>query len=536
MIDHQLSEYRQFRAPRDHGSALIDPPMRQVPNILAESAAVRDQCESRFGEMRRSARQRLIRDAVHYTSSYRDTEWASGRLAQDGLPSIVMSGHQPSMFHSGVWFKNFALDQIGRRQHAVPINLVIDNDVSAGVAVRVPTIDAAQDRIRMATVAFDSAGGGIPYEQSAIRDREYFAGFADRIRRRVAGLVDDPCVGDLWKHAVAATERCDIASCALAQARHGLEGELGLQTLEVPMSVVSRGYDFARFAIEILADASRFLSIYNDRTHHYRAAHGIRSSAHPVPNLRREGDWLEVPLWVYGDQRPQRRAVWVRRAADAITLSDRESSELTLDIRDRDRAAQAWAESAGPDWKLRPRALLTTMYARWILSDLFIHGIGGGKYDQLGDQIASQFFGIQPPPHLVMSATILLPSHDLHLPESSTLLDARRDLRRRIRDAQFQPERFDHPWTPEEQALVDEKRERMAAMPPHGQRARWHAEITRINRRLSESLDGRRLELGAELHAVESQLAERRIMDSREHPFCIFPIETITRTAANLLG
>ena len=47
--------------------------------------------------------------------------------------------------------------------------------------------------------------------------------------------------------------------------------------------------------------------------------------------------------------------------------------------------------------RLRTRALTTTMFARYLLGDLFIHGIGGAKYDELGDEIARGFFGIEPP-------------------------------------------------------------------------------------------------------------------------------------------
>ena len=44
--------------------------------------------------------------------------------------------------------------------------------------------------------------------------------------------------------------------------------------------------------------------------------------------------------------------------------------------------------------RLRTRALTTTMFSRFLLGDLFIHGIGGAKYDELGDEIARRFFGI----------------------------------------------------------------------------------------------------------------------------------------------
>ena len=47
--------------------------------------------------------------------------------------------------------------------------------------------------------------------------------------------------------------------------------------------------------------------------------------------------------------------------------------------------------------RLRPRALITTMFARLVLSDIFIHGIGGAKYDQVTDAIVRRFFAVEPP-------------------------------------------------------------------------------------------------------------------------------------------
>ena len=48
------------------------------------------------------------------------------------------------------------------------------------------------------------------------------------------------------------------------------------------------------------------------------------------------------------------------------------------------------------------------MFARYLLGDLFIHGIGGAKYDELGDAIAGEFFGIEPPSYLTLSMTLWL--------------------------------------------------------------------------------------------------------------------------------
>ena len=58
---------------------------------------------------------------------------------------------------------------------------------------------------------------------------------------------------------------------------------------------------------------------------------------------------------------------------------------------------------------LRPRALTLTLFARLCLGDFFIHGIGGGKYDEVTDAIIRDYFGIEPPAYQVLSATLHLP-------------------------------------------------------------------------------------------------------------------------------
>ena len=59
--------------------------------------------------------------------------------------------------------------------------------------------------------------------------------------------------------------------------------------------------------------------------------------------------------------------------------------------------------------KLRSRALITTLWARLVLGDLFLHGIGGAKYDQVTHLLIERFFGLPAPGILVLSATLHLP-------------------------------------------------------------------------------------------------------------------------------
>ena len=92
-------------------------------------------------------------------------------------------------------------------------------------------------------------------------------------------------------------------------------------------------------------------------------------------------------------------------------------------------------------WKVRPRALTLTLFTRLGFADGFIHGIGGGKYDEVTDDIIRRFFRLDPPGYAVVSATLRLPIR--RFPATP---DALRRAERRVRDLDWNPQRF--PETP----------------------------------------------------------------------------------------
>jgi len=64
-------------------------------------------------KLRRWTRERAYEAARQYTSE----------LIQETIPDrafdvLVVAGHQPSLFHPGVWIKNFALDHLAGRLEA----------------------------------------------------------------------------------------------------------------------------------------------------------------------------------------------------------------------------------------------------------------------------------------------------------------------------------------------------------------------------------------------------------------------------------
>ena len=128
----------------------------------------------RLPHLANDARCELLAAAKRYTKAYRDVDVpCSARVA-------FLAGHQPEMFHPGVWFKNFLLAGLAKQHQAVAVNLQIDSDAMKGTAVRVPGGTLEQPRIE--AVAFDRATSHEPFEQRTILDPARFESFGQRLR------------------------------------------------------------------------------------------------------------------------------------------------------------------------------------------------------------------------------------------------------------------------------------------------------------------------------------------------------------------
>ena len=296
-----------------------------------------------------------------------------------------------------------------------------------------------------------------------------------------------------------------------------------MATLEIPQSRLCNLPVFHRLTANLLAHLPRFWDVYNSALADYRRQHGVRSHAHPAPELAADGDWLEAPYWFWTDDNPRRRRVFVRSRGDELLLSDREGLEVPLQLSPEREPAAAIEQLAGlaaRGIRLRSRALLTTLAARLLLGDLFLHGIGGAKYDRLTDAIIQRFFYIEPPAYMVVSGTLHLPI--AHRPVTA---DDLRSVEQQVRQLVFHPEQFianpnEKPaadWTAEKRRLIDEKPGPAAA------RDRCRA-IRRVNESLQPWVAERRGELtAASGRPWPSGCMPKGILSSRDYGFCLDP-------------
>ncbi len=529
--------YHRLRAPRESGQTLVQPALATMAQVLhdaAQAPAYRDTNIAIAGmplaDFAGAARAEAIELARTCTAAYRDVAWLPRNAANQ---PILMAGHQPELFHPGVWFKNFALSALAAQSGAVPINLVVDNDTCRAASIRVPT--GPRDAPRIETIPFDGPAAEIPHEERGIVDRDTFTTFAERVSAALQERIEDPLVKPLWRLAIQHADRTRNLGQTLAAARHELEASWGLKTLEVPLSTLCDTRSFARFALHLLLDIERFQTLYNQSLAEYRAVNHVRSHAHPVPNLHRDDDGWEAPLWIWTSAHPRRHNLFVERYADHLLLTNRAQIKLRLPLSGgqiNDDTIAAWQAARRGGIKLRPKALLTTLYARLVLSDLFLHGIGGAKYDELTDALFSRYFDVPPPIYGTLTATLHLPVEKPNVTASDV-----RQLTHDLRELPFHPETYLTDAQRNASTIahwIAEKQHWLALDLPQGTRKARHQAIVALNQQLLGALDAQRAQLSQALADATRAARQRALLSSREFSFCLYSAETLPRQLLDL--
>ena len=525
---------RRLRVPRTNRSTLIEP---SLDVALVAARRNRDRLETdqvsvqgrSLRVLREWSRATCLAGACEYTQTLLGEPVSMPEVDRE---PIFLAGHQPSLFHAGVWVKNFLIDRLARESGGLGLNLIVDNDTLGSTSLRVPT--GTRDDPRVERIPFAASRVVQPWEDARIMDVSTFDSFADRVAGEMAVWNVDPLLRTVWLDAIAHRRVSQRICDCLTAARHRQERRWGLTNLEFPISRLCETEPFLWFASHLLAQLPRFQECHNRVLDEYRRLNGVRSRNHPVPRLSETDGWLEAPFWIWRTGEARRHGVLVKQVGREVHLSDGQQTLARLPLApDMDACCSVEVLRKLPEQGLRfrTRALTTTLFARLCLGDLFVHGIGGAKYDEMTDQIIRDFYGLEPPAFLTASATLHLP---LAEPFDVTEDDAQR-LRRLLRDLEFNADR--HGLNSAADVLVAEKqeliadreaartvglsrRERIARRPAN--RAR-HDRLTELNGRLAELAVDQRRAAGEELARVQQRLAANAVLQDREYSFALYP-------------
>ena len=311
---------RRLRAPATDGTLLAEPPLEMAGGQAAANAARLSTWDYDFQGRRATwLRTQIRREVLELARGFLQGHGLHAAEAWSGVETpLVVTGHQPELFHPGVWVKNFAAAAVARSCRGLALNLIVDNDIPKSASIRVPRFVGG--RLGTVDVEFDEWRGEIPYEDWKVRDESMFATFAQRARAVLAGAVADPLLDDYWPRAVGRRDEADTLGLRFSLARREVEQSWGVSNLELPLGTVCQTEGFLWFASHLIAQLPRYQEVHNTCLTEYRAVHRIRSRNHPVAALMRQDDWLEAPFWVWRAGQPRRRALLARQLSRMVEL------------------------------------------------------------------------------------------------------------------------------------------------------------------------------------------------------------------------
>jgi hypothetical protein len=167
------------------------------------------------------------------------------------------------------------------------------------------------------------------------------------------------------------------------------------------------------------------------------------------------------------------------------------------------------------------------------LADLFIHGIGGGKYDELTDEIVRAYFRSEPPAFLVLTGTLRLP-----LPRFPATADDLRRAERLARDLFWNPQRHLPRRSAAEavQSIVG-KRHNLESSEPDAQPARKerYTRLRECARQLRPFVGDEMREMLRQRDHRAQEVAANAILSRRDFAFCLYPEGTIRQFCTQFL-
>ncbi|MBE7545745.1 MAG: hypothetical protein HS127_01065 [Planctomycetia bacterium] len=471
----------------------------------------------------------------------------SHRYCPESIP-IILTGHEPIFYHPGIWIKNHLAYYLAEKLKGISINLIVDSDSCKADFVYVPCF--SEESASIQKVSFVEGRETQAYEEISLERIEVIERFKDKVdallrknnhddvKNTVKGMqIMFDCFMYQIRHAY--QQGCKDMTGLFTAARKGMENAFGIKNLEIPVSLMCNTKGFYSFFLHILYNAKQFAEIHNEKLKDYRNTQAISSKANPVPDLEIHDTLVELPFWIW-EKGGARNKCYARYDGGSIIVTNGNQMELALKkdedpqkIISRLRSLESYPLHP---IKLRPRAITLTMFSRLFLSDVFIHGIGGSKYDVITNAIMKDFFHINPPKYITTTTTLFLPVKTQDIDVKTLPV-----LQKELNDMRTNPERHASEKTRQNPLflkMVEGKRaliEKMRGSDKEKRSQLFH-QIKELNASMFKRITNEFGNRQRKLAAVKEKMACNEVAKCREYPIGIFPFNTLHDHFANVFS
>lgn len=382
--------YPDWKAPRTDRARLLWPDANQLIDIARAAGSIIPKSDATLGG-------RTLREV-------RDEARRFVGVDADSL--LFVTGHQCELWHPGVWVKNVVIDAAARATNGRAIHLAVDTDAPKHLVLRWPTPEGS----RSIGIVDDPAAKNAPWAglidsptpAHLAHIAEVFA--ADRSSMNFEPLLE-VILDSIRRFVLEGIEGTQLTN-SLANACHELDWSLGLDYTLLTLSPLLTSDAWLTFVVHVLREHARLAGDYNAALADYRREHQINSTSRPVPDLHIDSNHVEVPLWLDDlGARTRARAAIELDAGRAVVRA----GEASLEVSSQLSADSLRRFLTQHHLRFAPRALTLTTFMRLFIADVFLHGIGGGIYDQITDRFVRRHFDFDPPAFAVATATLYWP-------------------------------------------------------------------------------------------------------------------------------
>jgi hypothetical protein len=464
--------------------------------------------------------------------------WSRAQFGLSGPSPVIATGHQVELHHAGVWIKSVVMDQLARSAGGRALYLAVDTDSPKHLAIQAPASRAAQVKLSI-PLTDEAPPTDLPFAAAVPAPSPAHIAHLTKLAAGLSSEYGYPLpLADFFARFNAITLDQSGAvgpgdlslTRMMADATHAIDTALGLDYAVLLASTVWDTPAFAYWLARMLADPQSAAATYNAAIEAYRRDNQIAAPGQPMPPLAISPDQIELPFWLDNTLTTERVRLTVKRIATANPAGHDAGWQIHVPwplrqplpvITSADFSADPFAAATGLSRALiasglRPsaRALTLTLFMRLSVADLFIHGLGGGRYDQVADRWISAWLGITPPAFAVATATQRLPFAQAEAGPS-------------VRETQAAARKLSHtlPAGGKQQYLT-----RIAALPRRS--AARKAEYLAMQRRLTDyrhaDPDGLLKSAQLQIETARSRAERSAILLDRELHYCLMPWEVLS--------
>lgn len=399
---------------------------------------------------------------------------------------IIANGHQPEFQHPGILFKDLLLYKIAVTTSGLPLHVVVDTDhfeMNYSYPERIENEFAHLKTIHLK----DEANRIYLHRPLSHSEREELISIVTKQKEEAKFFVSEKqfdSLQNILNRKLDLLREKDYLHEINEIIRNEFYKSRNLFIYSINVSELVTLSSFHALVENIRKNLDEFMRVYNNSLAEYRKEHKIKNHAQPIPNLISG----EMPFWILDPNTKKRNVMKVDDVAD---------NSIIL-----------------------PKAVTLTMFMRLFLADFFIHGKGGGRYEEVSEHIIKDFFHMEASPYEVASATMHLTKTNYFI---QTNIDEK-ELDAKLRDAVYSPDKFLDSSNP----LVIQKKELQSRFKDsNSDKKELHKEISKINEELSKLVLPEKEKLESLKQILPVIQHTNQVFQSRTLPFYYYHIDEL---------